>query len=325
MQADSELRAALTRDLDGGISVRAKRVTDTIVAAFGDQCLAVLHYGSHSHSTSAPASSAYDFFVIVDDNAKAFRRFVAHRQPHFSARTASTVARVLPPNIIGVLCDADEASQRVRGKCAVLSLNHFAAACGSRSKDHFTKGRLSQPARLAWVRDAAARRAVEDALVDARSHTFAWVSPYLPEMFDTPTYCRTLLSTSFAAEIRVENSTRAAELFAMEQDVLLAMYEPLLSRLVADGVLRVEGNAYRATRIVSSMQRSRVRWYFRRSKLRAMMRWSKSVLLYDRWLDYLREKAERRTGVGIELSPRERRWPFIFLWARALRVLVNRR
>lgn len=325
MQTDSALRATLTGDLDRAVSARARRVTDTIISAFGDQCVAVLHYGSHSHSTSAPASSAYDFFVIVDDNAKAFRLFVAHRQPHFSARTASTVARVLPPNIIGVLCDADEAGHRVRGKCVVLSLEDFAAACGPRSKDHFTKGRLSQPTRLAWVRDAAARRAVEDALVDARSHTFTWVSPDLPEMFDTATYCGTMLSTSYAAEIRVEKSTRATELFAMEQEVLLAMYEPLLSRLAADGVLGVEGNAYRAARAVSSMQRWRVRWYFRRSKLRAMMRWSKSVLLYDRWLDYLREKAERRTGVGIELSPRERRWPFIFLWARAVRVLVNRR
>jgi hypothetical protein len=56
-----------------------------------------------------------------------------------------------------------------------------------------------------------------------------------------------------------------------------------------------------------------------------MLRWGKSILLYDRWLDYLREKAERRTGTPLELSPRERRWPLIFLWPKAVRLMTSRR
>lgn len=323
--SDPVLRVSLIRDLDIGISSPAERLARLIADSFGAECVAILHYGSHTHAMNAPPSSAYDFFVVVDDNANAYRSFTARLGPRFSARTASAVARILPPNIVGVTLPGDSPGVTLRGKCAVLSLRDFATACGPDSKDHFTKGRLFQPVRLAWVRDPAGRRAVEDALIAARAGTFAWVRPQLPAAFDTAQYCRTLLSTSYAAEIRIEETTRAAEVFAAERDFLVALYDALLGKLAADGVLTKDGDAYRQTRPASFAEQTRVDWYFRRSKLRAMMRWGKSILLYDRWLDYLREKAERRSGTIIELSPRERRWPLIFLWPRAVRLLTSRR
>jgi hypothetical protein len=48
------------------------------------------------------------------------------------------------------------------------------------------------------------------------------------------------------------------------------------------------------------------------------------VALYDDWLDYVVHKVARRSGVAIELSPRERRWPLIFLWPKAIRFLRSR-
>ena len=73
-------------------------------------------------------------------------------------------------------------------------------------------------------------------------------------------------------------------------------------------------------------ERERRRWerYFRRSKRRATLRWGKYVLLYDDWLEYVVRKVERRSGVAVELTPRERRWPLIFLWPRVLRYLRTR-
>jgi hypothetical protein len=325
MMTDPELRASLTGDLEIGISSPAERLTRLIADSFGAECVAILHYGSHSHATNAPPSSAYDFFVIVDDNANAYRSFTARLGPRFSARTASALARILPPNFVGVTLPGDSPDLTLRGKCAVLSLRDFAAECGPDSKDHFTKGRLFQPVRLALVRDEAGRRAIEDALIAARAGTFAWVRPHLPAAFDTAEYCRTLLSTSYAGEIRLEKNTRAVEVFAAEREFLVALYDALLRKLAADGVLRKDGNDYRQTHPASFVDRTRIGWYFRRSKLRAMVRWGKSILLFDRWLDYLREKAERHSGTVIELSPRERRWPLIFLWPRAVRFMASRR
>ena len=49
------------------------------------------------------------------------------------------------------------------------------------------------------------------------------------------------------------------------------------------------------------------------------------MALYDDWLDYVVHKLERRSGVRLELTSLERRWPPIFLWPRALRFLIARR
>ena len=63
----------------------------------------------------------------------------------------------------------------------------------------------------------------------------------------------------------------------------------------------------------------------RRSKVRATLRWAKYVALYDDWLDYVVGKIARRSGVAIqEPSSRERRWPLIFLWPKAIRFLRSR-
>jgi hypothetical protein len=88
--------------------------------------------------------------------------------------------------------------------------------------------------------------------------------------------------------------------------------------------VRREGGEYSDARPPRAGYRLRWAAYFRWSKLRATLRWVKYVALYDDWLDYLVHKVARRSGVAIELSPRERRWPLIFLWPKAIRFLRSR-
>jgi len=47
-------------------------------------------------------------------------------------------------------------------------------------------------------------------------------------------------------------------------------------------------------------------------------------VLYDDWLDYVVRKIARRSGVTVELTARERRWPLIFLWPKAIQYLRSR-
>jgi hypothetical protein len=68
----------------------------------------------------------------------------------------------------------------------------------------------------------------------------------------------------------------------------------------------------------------RVRRYFRRSKRRSTLRWAKHVVLYEDWLTYLVRKIERRSGMRVELTAWEQRWPLIFIWPRAIRFLLTR-
>jgi len=64
--------------------------------------------------------------------------------------------------------------------------------------------------------------------------------------------------------------------------------------------------------------------YFRRSEVRATSRWFKYIALYDDWLEYILQKIARRSGISVELTERERRWPLIFLWPKAIHYLRSR-
>lgn len=325
MITETNNRSALLADLGGPISQRAARLAEFIARAFGDGTCAVLHYGSHVHGGGAHQDSAYDFFVIADENGPAFRSFTEAMRPRFSAGTATLLSRVLPPNIVAVRLSDPMGAAPVSAKCAILSAKQFARSCAPGSQDHFTRGRLFQPVRLAWVRDGRSRRMIEDALASARAGTFDWVRPFLPRRFDTEMYVRSLLATSYAGEIRPETSDRAEQLFQSQRAALVGLYEPLLRKLVARGTLLEADGRYADARPLTRGQRARVIYYFKRSKLRATARWMKYIWLYDGWLDYIHRKVERRGGTVIELTPRERQWPLLFLWPKAIRFLRSRR
>jgi hypothetical protein len=102
------------------------------------------------------------------------------------------------------------------------------------------------------------------------------------------------------------------------------MYAELLRSLADKRILAREGNVYSDRTPPGVLGRLRIELYFKRSKLRATLRWLKYMALYDDWQDYLLRKLERRSGVRVQLTERERRWPLIFLWPKAIRYLRTR-
>ncbi len=291
-----------------------------LAGAFGPSTVAVIHYGSHAQRPDAPAESARDFFVVLDDYAAGYASLSAALDTRFRARTASLLNRLLPPNVLSVTPPGGA----MQAKCAVLSLGSLRRGCSIRAPDQFVRGRLFQQVQMAWTRDPAGREAVEDALLEARRGTFEWVRPFLPPRFDARQYCLTLLRVSYASEIRPEGHERLHVLFEDQRDTLLPAYEALLGDLAARGRLSREPDGYRDPAPPGWLARTGRRLWFARSKLRATLRWGKYVALYDDWLDYVVSKVERRSGVRIELTPRERRWPLLFLWPRAIRFLLTR-
>ncbi|HEX5437636.1 MAG TPA: hypothetical protein VFW98_10790 [Gemmatimonadaceae bacterium] len=316
-----DLPAALAHGLDAPPSTDTARLARGIAAAFGDATLALLHYGSHAHRSDARPESAHDFFVIVRSYRAAYRALAASLHTGYSPTTATMLAHLLPPNVIAVR-PPDAAP--LTAKCAVLSLAHLRRACSPRARDHFVHGRLFQQIQLAWVRDEDVRAVVTDAVLAVRAHTLAWGRPYLPAHFTVHDYCRTLLETSFAAEIRPEGNARLAVLLEAQRGTLTPVYETMLQYLVLQRILASDGKVYSIRQTVDWLTRARIGLYFRRSKLRATLRWLKYIALYDDWLDYLLRKIERRSGMSIALTPRERRWPLLFLWPKVIRYLRTR-
>jgi hypothetical protein len=294
---------------------------DRLVRACGDALCGVVFFGSRlSGAAKANAFSAYDVFVIVED----YRRFyegvraagLGRKQPG----TLAVVSRWLPPTQISLrLADAG-----VHVKASVVRLDTFRRETSSRRRDHFCIGRLFQPARVVYARDPAARGILVDALVAAHRATWAWLRPWLPETFDAEAYARAALGVSMSWEIRPEPAGRAESLWKAQCAEQTPIFSALLRELAAQGELVAADPAparWALARPVGRLERWRRGLYFRRSLVRATARWLKHVVSFEGWLDYILHKANRHTGEPVALTPRERRWPWIFLWGRLFRYL----
>ena len=316
------LRRELAAGLDDAPSADASALAAMLARSCGPSTVAVIHYGSHAQRSDARRESAFDFFIIVDRYRDAYDSLARTAGTSYSPRTAALLNHILAPNVIAVT--DREAVPPLAAKCAVLSLEVLRRACSSQARDHFVQGRLFQYVQLAWTRDVKAREAVESAIVEARARSFVWGRTSLPPVFDAEEYFRVLLERSFSAEIRPERGGRVDALVGAQHDIVIRVYDALLQRLAGESLLREEGNVYHLTRPAGLLERLRNGWYFRVSKLRATARWLKYIVLYDDWLDYVIRKIARRSGVTLELTARERRWPLIFLWPKAIQYLRSR-
>jgi hypothetical protein len=317
---DAALRAALALGLDQPVGPEAIRLAQHLVRAFGPATVALLHYGSHTQREGAGPDSAWDFFVIVDDYRPAYHALAASLPRRFPARRGAFLNRILPPNVLSV---TDPSDGRL-AKCCVLTVHDLARACSPGPADHFVRARLFQQSHLVWARDQAAHDQASDAIDSARWETFRWGRPFLPARFDARGYGHTLLAVSYAAEIRPEGAQHVDVLLDAQGATLMPLFETLLAHLAARGELTSVGHGYRVTHPAGPLTRGFARVWFGWSKLRATLRWLKYVALYDDWLEYVLRKVERRSGVVLELTERERRWPLIFLWPKALRFITRR-
>ena len=319
---DPALIAKLATGLDTVRSARTDQLAAFIAGACGQTTVALVHYGSHAQQSQPRAESAHDFFVIVDRYRDAYRSLTSNGVARFRPHVATVLNHLLAPNVIRVTVPG--VTPALEGKCAVYSWSDFHLAASSLARDHFALGRLFQHVQVAWSRDQQSRERVIDLLVGARIATFVWGRPYLPRQFDVDAYCRILLETSFAAEIRPEGSERVNALVDAQRETLIPVYTALLDQLVQQRIVARNGKVYTIVEPAGKWAKFRATMYFRRSKVRATLRWLKYIALYDGWLEYILKKVAGRSGVSVELTERERRWPLIFLWPKAIRYLRSR-
>jgi len=297
---------------------QVRESVDILRDACGANLAAIVFFGSVLVGTSPTQDSAADLFVIVEEY-KRFYRDLGSRFP--AARSADVMAalnRVLPPNVIYLRNPGD---LRAGAKCFIMNRIDFARGLSSESRDLFCRGRLIQRVQIVYARSEEVQAEVEQQLEDARRTALEWVPLYLPGRFDTFDFCFRMLEVSYGGEIRPEARSRVREVFEAQKTYFLLMFERLLEEGVADGRLeRVDGK-YRLAGQPPISTRLWWKCFFLQSKIRATLRWGKYMLTFEDWLDYIARKAERRTGVSLELSKAERRLPALLLWPKLLRVL----
>ncbi len=279
---------------------------------------AVLHFGSTRSGASPGRRSAHDLFVIVDDY-DGFYRAVHGRLARRPAAMLARLNRMLPPNVLHGVSPQGEA------KLFVLSERDLETAVGPRPRDHFVRARLAQDVGVAAAVDDAAAGRAETLLRRTRERVVDWMRPFAPPSFDGAALARRMLEVSYASEIRPESPGRVREVFEAQRAFLEPEYDAVARRAAAEGRLLREGDdRFAYPRPAGALERMAARAWLARSRARATLRWAKYVLTFENWLDYVAAKAERRTGLRLSLTERERRWPFLFLWPKFFRVMRAR-
>ena len=282
----------------------------------GSNLRAVIFFGSHLVNSTPGQHSAADWVVVVDEYRAFYRKFSAWFD--YPAGLVAWLNRLLPPNVIHI-----PAASGAGIKAVVISEKDFARAMSGRASDHFCKGRLVQKVEVIYARDDEIGERVYQRLLDARMDTLNWVPLYANGEFTVESYCLAMMQTSYGAEIRPESSGRVLEVIAQQRASLIESFQPVLDAGVEQGVLEQDGQKYRLSQAPGRAQKWRWRWYFRKSKIRATLRWLKYVITFAGWPDYIVRKLERRSGIKVELTDAERRWPLLLMWPKIIRNFVR--
>ena len=299
----------------------ARLLTQSLVAGVGTQLRAVLLYGSQLFGAAPDRYSAHDLVVVVEDYLGTYRELRSHGVTHRPPSLMASLAWLLPPSVIAF---SPEGAAGPIAKCLIISARDFERELSARSRDHFMISRMIQEIGVLYVKDAATERWVDEALEGARRTVLDWAAPYVATPFCAESLTREMIAICYRSEIRPESGSRASSVYEAQRAYLVETYEKLLADACIEGTVVREGNEYRSAFRPGPMARLRRSAYFTYSKLRVTARWIKHMLTFENWLPYLLRKVERRTGMRVELTPLETRWPLIFLWPHLFLVLRNR-
>lgn len=299
----------------------ALELAERLVADADGSVRSVLLYGSRLQKTNPDRHSALDFVVLVGDYRRFYEGLAASRELHRPTGVMTALAHVLPPNVIAY---APEEGTVGIAKCLVVDAPHLSRALGAEPPDHFLLGRLVQKVGYVWSASDADEAFVRDRIAEAHAGVLAWMAPYLDEPVDAAGLGRRLLEVCYRGEIRPESRSRADRVFEAQEEHFRVALEPALRRAVEEGSMVSTDAGYRLRAPVPPAERRRWRWHFIRSKTRTTLRWFKHIVTFANWLPYVQRKVERHTGRSIQLTTLERKLPIVFLWPRAIHVLLTR-
>ncbi len=271
-----------------------------LLATYGENLLAILYYGSCLRGGD-PHDGLVDLYVIVARYEKAHAR-----------RLPALLNRLLPPNVFYL--ETHDGTRTVRCKYALLSQKQFLRCVSPRWFHSYFWARFAQPMGLLHARDADAAQAIHLGQARAVLTFTSRILPRLPRTFTVADVWRQGLRLTYRAELRTEGEQRADEIYARDQAYYQAVTPPALR--VLPGVETAGEVCYHAS--LDDRQRRLARWSWAlriaQGKLLSVLRLLKAFFTFEGGLDYLAWKLERHTGVAIEISPRLRRWPLIFIW-----------
>lgn len=295
-----ELRDLVNRQVSGTCDFpddQRDRLLEQVKNRYGDGLLAVLIYGSYLRGKR---DTLLDFYVFLDDYGS------------MPSAWQGLLARALPPNVYQIYDGAPP--DEIRAKYALMTLSHFEHAVRRDFHSYFW-ARFAQPSGILYCRDEDTRNRIIGALCQSGMTFAARVAPRLPDRFEAKQLWTEGLRLTYRCEFRSEPPDHAAKLFEYWPDYYRAMASLLAGFNLGFSAVEPE-QGFQNRSSTGARRRSRVSWWLREvwGKVLSTLRIVKAAVTFDGALDYLLWKIKRHSGVYIEPSGLQRKYPVIFAW-----------
>lgn len=292
--------------------------TTEICRRHGDAVAAILFYGSCLRKNTV--DGVLDFYVLVDSYRAAY-----------ASSLLSALNTVLPPNVFYL--EIQDGRQILRAKYAVISCTDFQHAATLRSVHAIVWGRFCQPFVLAYTRDEEARALViqtaTEAVLTLVTRTIALLlSGHDAWQFQAASLWQRGFQETYRSELRPERPATIRGLYEAATERYDRVTGMALHLLEQRGVVRLSQAGQRLVVSMEKQSQRRLRNAWRRrlplAKALYALRLLKSACTFGDWLPYALWKLHRHTGVQVELTERQRRFPLIWGWPVIFRLLARR-
>ncbi len=280
---------------------------------------AVLFYGSCLR-TQQTAEAVLDFYVLVRSYRSCYDRPLLR-----------WLNVLLPPNVFYI--EVEQGTQTLRAKYAVISTADFEAATTPAVVPAIIWSRFCQPARLVFARSEEVRERVIHAATQAaltflsRAILF-FVRNNLSRSFHLADLWQRGFRETYRTELRTERPETIRALYAASPERYDRVARLGLQLLEQEGkcVCRERDGQWSVALPRRARWTGRVSWAVRATGAKCLyaVRLFKTALTFDDWLPYVLWKLGRHSGVWVELSERQRRYPLLFGWPILFKLLRQR-
>ena len=264
---------------------------------FGENLVAILLYGSYLRGSR---DTLIDFYVIVDNYEEAF-----------DSRLECWGAYLMPPNVYYL--SKPFSDQKLHAKYAVMSSAQIQRQVNS--VHPYFWARLAQPTRLVFLRDTSDHDLLVTIVSQAIHSFLERMTPMISGVFEPSYFWKTGFNLTYRSELRAEKSSRIESMFAYDPSYYVALIE-LASKFGIFGQSYDDGHTKYFSVGKTSLLRARILWGWTIGigKLLSLARLIKGAITFDGAVDYILWKIERHSGVQIEVSDRQRKYPLLFAW-----------
>lgn len=318
INTDSTLSHLIAAEIARPTPAAINAFTTEIRRRHGEAIAAILFYGSCLRKNTL--DGVLDFYVLVDSYRAAY-----------ASPLLTVLNTALPPNVFYI--EAQDGQQTLRAKYAVISCADFQHAATVGSIHAIVWGRFCQPFVLAYSRDEQAHAiVVQTAMAAVLTFVTRTVALLLSNHntweFQPAALWQRGFQETYRSELRPEHPAVIRSLYETATERYARVAKAAFHVLEQRGLLRLSQDGQQ---LVVTMEEQRLRhlrnawrWRVPLAKTLYALRLLKSAGTFGDWLPYALWKLHRHTGVRVELTERQRRYPLIWGWPVIFKLLARR-